>query len=202
MCYYIDMDTHPEEGYVAEKDIGCYKVLTWRRREGRWDSPYFRRNDMKEWKPGVTQTSVLSVLPDTVYETRFLDEFRGWCAVRDVGSYPEPDPDWRGETRTLNLRMTYRGLYAFANYMNGGMKDLIESLMFSPLGRGLVAGVFRCFVPSGGRYCVDENSEVVVSSSLVLGGLAGIVADGRHDPSSGWFEVFPPDLENVFCITK
>lgn len=193
MCSYIDMDTHPEWGYVAEKDIRCYKVLVWRSSESAWASPYFHDRH-RRWRPNERETSDLNLLPDTVYESCFMAGCGEWYRVRDT----EFGPDWEGEVHPVNLRMTSRGFYSFTNYMNGDMAEFVESLMASAW-RERALGLFRCFVPAGTRYYVDEDAGVIVSSSLVLDGLAGIVSSDTYDPDTGKCEVLPPCLETTFC---
>lgn len=190
MCSFVNLENCPEGGYTAEAAILCYKVLLLYSADGSWHSPYF--NTL--WRSGGVVSAPLGLMPGDVYESYFMSG-GCWHVMKDTGDRFD---GWHGDVLVENVRKATSGLYAFTRYMNRGMSELVKSLMLAADGFPRVAGLFRCTVPAGSRYYIDEDSEVIIASMMRADAVAGFVGNNSGDPFGGGFEVMPPDVYEKF----
>lgn len=171
MCLFFDKTIAPKDGYIADKDITCYKVLSqemtykWPEMPSIWVSPM---HGDYEWKINEEKKSYLNI--DTkcrVYNVR-AHKYLGSDKTYKVANTEE---DWLVPDKTAepemvldpNLGRITQGLHSFTTY---GNNKLGWMTVFASTYR--TCGIFRAIIPKGSRYFVSDDCTEYASDRLKL----------------------------------
>lgn len=174
MCLIYNKENSPV-GYVADKDITCYKILKYCIYKGkgsditaRLTSPFY--NNLY-WQIGDEKTAYINLNPlDDVYIIR-REKWKGndslaatWTGNPNyIGWKRNIGRGWGGEmTLDPSLGCITNGLHSFTGYMNGRMINLLYS------GLQYTYPIFRCVIPKGSHYYVSDDAQSYVSDRLRL----------------------------------
>lgn len=175
MCLFFDKTIAPENGYIADRDITCYKVLAQEMtyRNGKWPeimssiwvSPM---HGDYEWKTNEEKKSYLNI--DTncrVYNVRG----HKWLGSDKTYKVANTEADWLVPDKTAepemvldpNLGRITQGLHSFTTY---GNQKLGWMVVFVSSHR--TCGIFRAIIPKGSRYFVSIDCTEYASDNLKL----------------------------------
>ena len=168
MCLIYDKSTTPVDGWKADRDIVCYKVLK-KNFYGDWVSPVFNRF---QWKEGETKKSPIVVEKKKQwYYAWFLF---GWGKnpiwTKYYASSLDPN-DYFDVIRKEYIPAPEfgsigSGLYSYSSYMNEEMKNWFEAIKSSAFSYSTNVAVARCVIPEGATYYVSDDAQAFVSDML------------------------------------
>ena len=176
MCLYFDKTIAPENGYIADKDITCYKVLAQEMtyRNGKWPdimssiwvSPM---HSDYEWKINDEKKSYLNINTHCrIYNVRT----HKWLGSDAIYKVTNTESDWLDPNRAIEPEMVLdpdlgcikQGLYSFTTYGNDKVGWWTTILATS----NITCGIFRAIIPKGSRYFVSNDCTTYVSDRLKL----------------------------------
>lgn len=161
MCSYVDLTNVPKDGFTADKDITCYKVLV--RRNNCLESPFV--NFCYEIGKAVPKCQVVlsdKKVLDTVLYCPITKSLNKFLLVENFYLFSYKNYIKFIGVKDSGLSETITGYYSFTGYMNEEMERLVKHTWHQcnyPI-------VVRCIIPKGSRYYVADNSETFISDQL------------------------------------
>lgn len=177
MCQYFDVTTCPEGGFVADRDIVCYKVLRYSMSTDTARSPFF---SSETWSVGDVRESRVRV--DRVGINEGFVFCRRWGRYREnaIGDGTSGSFHFRYDVRkNPDIGIIEEGLHSYSGYMNGEMEELLGTIG-GMLNATVLWMIFRCAIPEGSRYYVSDSAGVFVSDALRVDGLANVYATNNR----------------------
>lgn len=194
MCLFFDKTIAPENGYIADKDITCYKVLyegtgsdddyIWAKaidnhsveeaaKNSVWVSPM---HYLYDWNLNEEKQSYLHV--DTKSRIFRVRDHK-WWGIDKAYHVANAEADWLVPDKTAEPEMVLEpdwgrileGLHSITTYGNKEMEHWIR--MVSYISRP--CGIFRGIIPQGSRYFVSIDGATYASDRLKLVDLIEII---------------------------
>lgn len=167
MSFVFDTTNLPFDGYVADKDITCYKIIIQDKYKV-WCSLVYKAISWKKgqerettlgWDPGFVRLCKWYSPFDTVwhneeYSPRYVKN-NYWFFERFQNTYVD----------CKNLRMSRDGFYSFTHFMNGEMRRMFDDTIKSRTWDFPVAAC-RFVIPKGSRYFVSDDGMQYTSERI------------------------------------
>ena len=185
MCLFFDKTIAPKNGYIADKDITCYKVLYEKTGSGGictleeatknsvWVSPM---HHLYDWNLNEEKQSYLHV--DTKSRIFRVRDHK-WCGSDKTYHVANTESDWLVPDKTAEPEMVLEpdwarileGLHSITTYGNEEMEHWINLVSYITR----PCAIFRGIIPQGSRYFVSIDGTTYASDKLKLVDLIKII---------------------------
>lgn len=168
MCEIIDTTNVPETGFVADRDIPCYKIMASPMTETDfdWKSVVYGR----EYSSGQTYRSAVGARRVRVYRICTKDmhgNIRFVLGSENLLRDMLEDGCVVGEPEMVADAISCRGFHSYTHYMNEKMKFDCKVYGNRRISNMKGVEVVRCKIPAGSAYFVSENCMTYISDTIV-----------------------------------